>query len=120
VVADDLGLGQEEADKVWLLVTEKARQFNGWLRSLDAVPTIVALREQAEQIRQEELQHMSPKLALLTDEERRAVDILTSSIVNRLLHQPTVELKKGDNGMSMEERLRAVRMLFNLSASRPR
>ena len=65
-----------------------------WRASLAVVPTITSLRAQAEAIRAAELARAQPRLARLSECERAAVDALTTQIVSKLLHLPTVRLKE--------------------------
>ena len=74
----------------------RARRWTGscaWLQSRDMVPTVVALRQRFEAIRQSELQRLEPKLAALPPEARARVDEITRLIVEKLLLTPTEQLK---------------------------
>ncbi|MDQ4081439.1 MAG: glutamyl-tRNA reductase [Actinomycetota bacterium] len=100
------------------IVAEEAAQFSGWLRSLQALPVIKALRDRAEAIRREELARNRGGLGALSQGEREAVETLTAQIVNKLLHEPTVRMKAA----AAEERGRpyagALRELFALDEER--
>lgn len=113
VVAANLKEREKEAVKVEAIIEEEARNFGSWLRSLEVVPTIVALRERLEQIRQAELARYGGRLNL-SDRDRNTVDALTQAIVNKILHTPTVRLKaeadNGERGIYVD----AVRELFDL------
>jgi glutamyl-tRNA reductase len=85
--------------------------FMHWWRVREIVPTIAALRRQAERVRGVELEKTLARLPGLNAEERRRVDALTSAIVNKLLHQPIVALKESDGSGSY---LESVRELFAL------
>jgi glutamyl-tRNA reductase len=98
------------------IVWREARQFDLWLEAQDAVPTIVALRQRAERIRQEELEKALAKLGSLDDRQRRAIDALTSGIVNKLLHTPTVNLKRSTGQGRLRDDVRLVRHLFDLDS----
>ena len=63
----------------------RGREFVVWLRSRHAVPTVVALRQQFEDIRRAELKRLEPKLAGLGPEARARVDDVTRLIVEKLL-----------------------------------
>ncbi len=81
------------------LVDDEALGFRRWLRQIEVEPTIRALRERAETVRVEELGRLGSRLSSMTDEQRQAIDVLTQGIVNTLLHQPTVRLKRlADSG----------------------
>lgn len=94
VVQANLRERQREADRAEALIDREVRQFVGWLESLKVVPTIVAMRKKVESIREEELQKVFARLPDLTSEERHAIATLTSSIVNKILHDPMTELKR--------------------------
>jgi glutamyl-tRNA reductase len=95
---DALGGGlvgrEEDVREAERIVAEEVERFGDWLRSRGAAPAIAALRRRAEEIRNEELARAEPRLADLSERERRAVERLTSQIVNKLLHAPTVRAKE--------------------------
>jgi glutamyl-tRNA reductase len=94
VVEESLSGRRGEATKAEEIVAAEGERFHDWLASLDSVPAITSLRERAEAIRRGELAKASARLADLSDSERRAVESLTSQIVNKLLHQPIMRLKE--------------------------
>ncbi len=63
------------------------------MQSREIIPTVVALRQRFEAIRQSELQRLEPKLAGLPPEARARVDEITRLIVEKLLLTPTEQLK---------------------------
>jgi glutamyl-tRNA reductase len=95
---DALGGGlvgrEEDVREAEQIVAEEAARFADWHRSRVAAPAIAALRRHAEEIRAEELARAEPRLAELSERERKAVETLTSQIVNKLLHAPTVRAKE--------------------------
>jgi len=95
---DALGGGlvgrEEDVREAERIVAEAAARFAEWHRSRVAAPAITALRRRAEEIRAEELARAEPRLAELSERERKAVETLTSQIVNKLLHAPTVRAKE--------------------------
>ena len=99
------------------IVGEELRNVNGWLRSLEVVPTIATLRESVERIRLAELERLGNKLGDLSDDQRARVDMLTSSIVNKILHMPTVKMKEVAGGQECYLYVDAVRTLFDLSGN---
>jgi glutamyl-tRNA reductase len=84
---------QREVHRVQQIIDAETARFAAWWRSRQAVPTVVALRARAEQVRQEELAEALGKLRHLDAADRATVAALTRAIVNKLLHQPTVRLK---------------------------
>ena len=95
---DALGGGlvgrEEDVREAERIVAEEAAGFADWHRSRVAAPAIAALRRHAEEIRAEELARAEPRLAELSERERKAVETLTAQIVNKLLHAPTVRAKE--------------------------
>jgi glutamyl-tRNA reductase len=91
-VQDSVARRRGEALRAEDIVREETLRFQEWHRSLDVVPTIVALRQCAEEIRAEALARY--QWGTLSRAEHRAVEMMTSRIVSKLLHAPIVELKR--------------------------
>jgi glutamyl-tRNA reductase len=98
------------------LVWQEVRQFEQWFAVRDAVPTIVALRQHAEAIRRQELDKALHKCGPLDERQRRVLEALTCGIVNKLLHAPTVSLKRASQEGQVRDAVHMVRHLFNLDA----
>ena len=106
---------EKDAQHAERIVDEELVSVNDWLRSLEVVPTIATLREAVEGIRRSELERLSNKLTGLTEEQRAQVDMLTASIVNKILHMPTVRMKEAAGRSECYLYVDAVRTLFDLS-----
>lgn len=104
---------QREALVAEEMIAREVRQFQQWLTARDAVPTIVALRQHAEAIRQHELEKALAKLGPLDDRQRRVLETLASGIVNKLLHAPTVYLKRSSESQ-VRDAVQLVRHIFDL------
>jgi glutamyl-tRNA reductase len=113
VVATSLAGRRREAERAEAIVAEEAERFRSWQASLDVVPTIASLRARAEAIRAAELSK-----AKLTAEEREAVESITSQIVNKLLHLPTIRMKEAAAAADGVLYADAVRHLFGLEDER--
>lgn len=96
------------------IVAEETENFVAWFRALDVVPTIVDLRKQAEAVREAEVDRALRQLQELSDQEREIIEILSRRIVNKLLHEPTVRLKRHANGHSGFYYTETLRELFAL------
>jgi glutamyl-tRNA reductase len=104
----------KEAEKAEQYVRQEVDSIVSWLRGLEATPTIVALRKKAEDIKQVELEKVFNRLSELSPKDRRVIEGLASSIVNKLLHGPLVTLKteaQSHNGFAFIE---AARRFFEL------
>ena len=88
---------------------------SAWLNSRGAVPTVVALRQRFESIRQSELRRLEPKLASLPPEARARVDEITRLIVEKLLINPTEQLKSTSDADTVAAYSDALNRLFGLS-----
>jgi glutamyl-tRNA reductase len=95
---DALGEGlvgrEEDVREAELIVAEEAARFAEWRRGRDAAGAIRDLRRRAEEIRSEELARAGSRLTDLSPRERETVETLTTQIVNKLLHAPTVRAKE--------------------------
>jgi glutamyl-tRNA reductase len=116
VVQENRRERQREALAAEELVWQEVRQFEQWFAVRDAVPTIVALRQHAEAIRRQELDKALHKCGPLDERQRRVLEALTCGIVNKLLHAPTVSLKRASQEGQVRDAVHMVRHLFNLDA----
>jgi glutamyl-tRNA reductase len=96
VASENLSERGREAEKAETIVEEEIDTFWRWLASLEAVPTIVALREKIEAIRILELEKTLASFPTLTAEQRQALEVMTTAIVNKILHAPITHLKQQD------------------------
>ena len=118
---DDLGtLAQANAEQRWreteraeAIVEEQRQRFEGWLTALRAVPTIRHLRERVETIRSAEVERAFGRLAL-DGEQREAIEALTRTLVNKILHAPVSRLRQEAEREEGLAYLEAARVLFDL------
>jgi glutamyl-tRNA reductase len=105
---------EKEASKADRIVEEEVIKFIAWMESLNVVPVIQHLQEKAEAVRQKELSRSHKVLESLNDEQQKALDVLTRSIVQKILHDPIVCLKKGAQEKDSEMMLDAACLLFGI------
>jgi glutamyl-tRNA reductase len=92
-VADEAATDRAEAaSTAEAIVVEESAAFAAWLRSLEVVPVVSALRRRGEEIRAAELSRASSRLRGLSEAERGSVEALTARILAKLLHEPTARL----------------------------
>lgn len=96
-----------QAEKI---IDEDVAKFQDWLRSLEIVPTVASLRQQAESVRVAELERTLAKTTM-SAADRKRVEAMTSAIVKKLLHTPIQRLKDPAGG---ERYVQAARGLFGL------
>ncbi|HKP19527.1 MAG TPA: glutamyl-tRNA reductase [Gaiellaceae bacterium] len=118
VVAEGLAGRRREAARAEAIVAAEAESFREWQASRDVVPAIASLRAWAEEIRVSELERASGRLGL-SESQREAVESVTTQIVNKLLHLPTVRLKEAAAGADGGTYADALRHLFGLGDKKP-
>jgi glutamyl-tRNA reductase len=114
VIDENIEDRNREAVKGERIVDEAVIQFRKWYESLGVVPTIVALRDKLEHIAEFEIQKTLQSLKHLSEDDRIALQRMTQAMVNKILHDPTVYLKRngyyGDKSIHID----VTRRLFNL------
>jgi glutamyl-tRNA reductase len=85
---------QKEAKKAEDIIEEEIETFRKWLSSLDSVPTVIALREKAEAVRKEEVEKLLARFPEIGEKEKKAIEGMAGSIINKLIHAPTVALRE--------------------------
>jgi glutamyl-tRNA reductase len=113
VASDNTRQRQRESERATAIVIEDQQGFSGWFAALRAVPTIRHLRTRVEKIRSRELEQTLMRLGL-GDSEQAAIDALTQSIVNKVLHAPISRLKKEAEREEGLAYLEVARVLFGL------
>ncbi len=101
-----------EAEKAEKIIDEEVDKFIRWMSSLDSVPTIVALRQRAEEIKREELEKFKNRFPDMDDEKTKSVEYLTTAIVNKLIHPPTVALK--EDSEDRDELIAMIKKLYGI------
>ncbi len=94
VVEENLKERQKEAFRARVIIEEEVLKFQKWLKELDYHPTVKALSEKAEKLRQKELAKTLKKLKNLSEEEKQAIEILTKSLVQKMLYFPINFIKR--------------------------
>jgi glutamyl-tRNA reductase len=114
VIDKNIEKRETEATKGDRIVDEGVIQFGKWLEAQEVTPTIVALRNKAESIRKKELAKTLSGTKSISEKERADIDRLTISICNKILHDPTIFLKRPGRWDKRDLYVNATRKLFNL------
>ncbi len=96
VAQDNLAERTREATKAEAIIEEEVDSFWKWLANLEAVPTIVALRDRMEAIRKGEVEKTLGGWHDAKPEVREALEAMTAAIVNKIMHAPITHLKHHD------------------------
>ena len=112
VVQENMESRQEAAREAEKIIDTQVVDFMRWVKSLDAVPTIRALRESADALREAEVERARKRLAHGED-PAKVIEQLARALTNKFTHAPTDVLRRADhdgNGALLE----AARRLFGL------
>jgi glutamyl-tRNA reductase len=116
VAEENLQERSNEAEKAEGIVYEEVQNFARWIHSLEQIPTIAALRQRLEEIRQRELEKsLGAGLRDLSEKQKVALEGMTTSMINKILHGPMSQLKR--NAHDDEEKtlyIAALKKLFDL------
>jgi glutamyl-tRNA reductase len=120
---DDLGQvveankKQREREAVWAeqIIQEEVQKAMRRLASREIVPTIVALEQRLETIRESELDRYRGRLNGLTPQQREAVEALTHGILSKILHGPITELKSGVGRPEQSSLVQLIRKMFGVA-----
>ncbi len=94
VAQSNLADRSREAAAAETIVAAEVERYHQRLQSLDAVPAILALQQNAEAIRESELARAAKRLGPLTAEQRAAIEALTRSLTAKLLHPQLTALRR--------------------------
>jgi glutamyl-tRNA reductase len=111
---DSLQRRQAEIPKVEAILSEELQSFLDYQASLDVLPLILQLRHRAESIRLSEVARAQRKLSGLSPEDEAQIDALTRSIIQKILHHPTVRLRQAAQTPLAAEYADLTRSLFGL------
>jgi glutamyl-tRNA reductase len=114
VVQLNIAQREQEAVKAERIVQEELIKFEKWLRTLDVVPTIISLKEKAENIRRTEIRKTLPSLGAFTPSQMKALETLTLSITEKIINDPILVLKRKSGRPTKDLYLDMARRLFNL------
>jgi len=114
VVSANMKEREKEAENAMNLISHEVTKFNNWIGSLDAVPTIIEIRKKAENIRKQEIERTLKKLPHVSEDDKQLLRQMSSSIINKILHKPTIKLKQKTQSEDGHVYLKAIRHLFHL------
>lgn len=114
VVTDGKVNRQEAAIDAEIIVQARVENFMHWVKKRGGVPTIKALRDQAEATRRAELEKA---LKMIQKGENPAIvlDLLSNALTNKFLHAPShaLNLAQGDEHTRLENILKQLYQIKN-------
>jgi glutamyl-tRNA reductase len=115
IVQENLARRTAELARAEAIVEEEVGKFAAWMQSREIIPTVVALRQRFEAIRQAELSRLEHKMSGLPPEARARLDEITHLIVEKLLLTPTEQLKSVNDEAMVVAYSDALNRLFSLA-----
>jgi len=112
---DSLTHRLDEVPHVKGILRDELSEFESYLSSLEMLPIIADIHQQAEAIRAAELEKTLRRMPGLTELERGRIEALTQSLVRKLLDHPTRHLRAEAASQRAPEYAALARKLFNLS-----
>ena len=115
VVAQNQAARRKMAQEAEGIIEEEVEAYKLWVRSLETVPTISSLRAKVEDIRAQELEKALSRLGSeFGGKHKEVIEALTRGIVNKILHEPMVQLREQQDIEARRVALESLQMLFNL------
>jgi glutamyl-tRNA reductase len=105
---------RRELPAVNRIVAEEVARFSELTAEREMAPLVATLRDRVESLRGAEVARYRSRLSGLSDSQRAEVEALTRSLLAKVLHEPTVQLKDAAGSVQGEHLAEAVRVLFNL------
>src|SRR5262249_19692983 len=106
----------KEAHRAEEIIDLEVAAFCTKMQSREVVPTIVQLSDVLEKLRRDEIERNRKLLKDLTPEQQTEIDQITSSLVNKILHQPIAELKQAAHDPDGPEVIEIIRKIFNVKS----
>jgi glutamyl-tRNA reductase len=117
VVAGNQESRRQMALQAEVLLEESFLDFDAWWRSLDTVPTINKLRQKMEVIREQELEKALSRLGSeFAEKHQDVIENMTRGIINKILHDPMVQLRAQQDIEARKRAMQTLQMLFDLES----
>jgi glutamyl-tRNA reductase len=114
IVERNAGDREGEVRRAEPILAAELDRFERWLASLEVVPTVASLRGHAEEIVDRVLKENEGRWTHLGEADRERLETMARAIVSRLLHEPTVRMKRSAGNDEAYLYVSALRELFGL------
>jgi len=114
VIERNLQSREQAARQAEEIIEAQVSHFMGWLGTLETVATIRAFRGEAERARDEALAR-ARRMVRAGAPPEAALEYLARTLTNKLLHAPTVEVRRA-GALGREDLIDAAQRLFRLDA----
>jgi glutamyl-tRNA reductase len=114
IVERNAGGREAEATQAELIIQAELDRFEQWLAALEVVPTIAALRDRGDEIVRRVMAENEARWENLGEADRERMDAMAKAIASRLLHEPTVRMRRAAGSEDAYLYVSALRRLFGL------
>lgn len=105
---------EAEARRAELIIEAELDRFERWLAALEVVPTITALRERGDEVVRRVLAENENRWEALGEADRERVEAMAKAVASRMLHEPTVRMRRSAGDEDAYAHVSALRELFGL------
>lgn len=116
-VDEALWLRQRAVPKVEKIIGDELKRYRKKQKEAAVTPVISGLHQRAEEIRQKELERALRFLPADLDEKtREQFEYFSQSLIKKLLHEPTIRLRKEAANDHADQYVESMRFLFGIEA----
>jgi glutamyl-tRNA reductase len=108
---------EAEARRAELIIESELDRFERWVASLEVVPTITALRERGDEVVRRVMAENENRWESLGEADRERVEAMAKAVASRLLHEPTVRMRRSAGDEEAYNYVSALRELFGLDVA---
>jgi glutamyl-tRNA reductase len=105
---------EAESRRAELIIEAELDRFERWLAALEVVPTITALRERGDEVVRRVLAENENRWEGLSEADQARVEAMAKAVASRLLHEPTVRMRRSAGDEEAYNFVSALRELFGL------
>ena len=105
---------EAEARRAELIIESELDRFERWLAALEVVPTISALRGRGDEVVRRVLAENENRWESVGEADRQRIEAMARAVASRLLHEPTVRMRRSAGEENAYAHVSALRDLFGL------
>ncbi len=105
---------EAEARRAEVILRAEQTRFDRWLAAQDVTSTVAALRTRADDVVERVLAENEPRWEGVTEADRERLEAAARAIASRLLHEPTLRLKRAAGEGDAYAKVAVLRELFGL------
>ncbi|HEX5610115.1 MAG TPA: glutamyl-tRNA reductase [Solirubrobacterales bacterium] len=105
---------EAEARQAELIIEAELDRFERWLAALEVMPTIAALRERGDEVVRRVMAENENRWEGLSEADRERVEAMAKAIASRLLHEPTLRMRRSAGEEDAYQYVSALKELFGL------